>query len=112
LNRSGTKQQAALGDEINNVLILTATDATVALGGHVMTLRDVPADGAPEARYRAASALGIDKPNIRYIVHYQAPGSLSSTFRKSAAPDATGDQRTASSCSTRPSSTSRSGFRL
>jgi superfamily II DNA helicase RecQ len=37
-----------------------------------------------------ASGMGIDKPNIRYIVHYQAPGSLEQSCRRLGAPDATG----------------------
>jgi hypothetical protein len=81
----------------------------------------------PSRRLVATSAfgIGIDKPNIRLSaaafnrthlhmvgLHYQAPARWSSTFRRSGALDATGDRRAAFSCSTRPTSTSRSDFRL
>jgi len=48
-----------------------------------------------------AFGMGIDKPNIRYILHYQAPGSLERTFRRSVVRVATVAQDNAFSCSMR-----------
>jgi len=56
----------------------------------------------------SAFGLGIDKPDIRYIIHYQAPASLERYLQRPGAPGVTATARAVSSSSTRATSRSRS----